>query len=450
MSDDKMGYRYWNKFWSKYWTPPKEKLEQVKKSFKGDKILAMGIMPVRGPAGFRKLDYEFAKKINVKEVMDKIQASHFNVLGVVIKDTDGACMWNTKIGWNPTGRDLLGEFVDAGKDCNIRVMVSFTSMNDAYQGHTHPERASIHGKAGILFTRDEFGKLVKEKYNVGDVSTHDEGEMRVDLPDGVSLEEYKKVIPFLQNKVQLKKGEARGARGTGYIPTTTFMCPNSEHVDYLVDLAGEVVKNYKLSGFFADYIRYDGAYTDLCACERCKTKFREKYGNAKILKSKQWYDFKEESIARYAEKLNDRIKSIDPNCVSGWFCLPGPPLFTRKRLGQNWTLLGQYLDVASPMIYPYLTGTRDDGRWWGFVAGVAHWYSIQNMKHRLKEFYNQVVLTITNSVECNAEEMLKQMVTYDFGLGTALFIYHGTKESQWQAVKKFAEEQYGLEALGLN
>jgi hypothetical protein len=450
MSEDKMNYKYWNKFWSKYWTPPLEKVESVKKSFQGDKILAMGIMPVRGAEGFRKLDYEFSKKIKILEVMDKISHSHFNTLGVVIKDTDGACLWNTKIGWNPTERDLLGEFVDAGKDYNIRVMVSFTSMNDAYQGHTHPERASIHGKSGFNFTRNEYGKRKKVLYHVGDVSTHDEGEMRVDLPQGTTLEQYQKVIPFLQNKTQPKKGASRGSRGTGYIPTTTFMCPNSEHVDYLVDLAGEVVKNYKIAGFFADYIRYDGSYMDICTCERCRTKFATKYGNKKPMKCSEWYDFKEDTIASYAEKLNTRIKSIDPTCVTGWFCLPGPPIFTRNRLGQNWVKLGKHLDVASPMIYPYLTGTRDDGRWWAFVAGVAHWYSIQNMKHRLKEFKDQVVLTITNSVECNAEEMLKQMVTYDFGLGTALFIYHGTKESQWEAVKKFAEEQYGLDKLGLN
>ncbi len=57
MSADKMDYRYWNKFWSKYWTPPKEKLERVKKSFKGDKILAMGIMPVGVHHELPKLDY---------------------------------------------------------------------------------------------------------------------------------------------------------------------------------------------------------------------------------------------------------------------------------------------------------------------------------------------------------------------------------------------------------
>ena len=74
----------------------------------------------------RKLDYEFAEKLPVKEIISHLEEHHFNVLGVVIKDTDGACMWDTKIGWNPTDRDILGEFVDAGKDSNI--WLSFTCI----------------------------------------------------------------------------------------------------------------------------------------------------------------------------------------------------------------------------------------------------------------------------------------------------------------------------------
>ncbi|MFW9939158.1 MAG: hypothetical protein ACFFD5_16045, partial [Candidatus Thorarchaeota archaeon] len=122
--------------WSKYFRIDENKIEQFKKKFGAKKIYAMGLMPVRGPKGFRKLDYEFAEKgLNVKEVMDKLEECHFNVFGLVIKDTDGACLWNTAIGWNPTGRDILGEFYDAAKERDIKIMVSFTSMNDAYQGY---------------------------------------------------------------------------------------------------------------------------------------------------------------------------------------------------------------------------------------------------------------------------------------------------------------------------
>jgi len=441
---------YGEEFWKKYWNPPVELIEKTRKRFKAEKIFAMGLMPVRGSSGFRKLDYEFAKKLPTQEIINHLEEHHFNVLGIVIKDTDGACMWDTKIGWNPTDRDILGEFIDAGKDSNIRIMVSMTSMNDAYQGNLHPERVSIHGGYGNHVDYDEKGKTIKIKYKPGDSTTHCEGEMRVDIPSRVKFSDVQRKIPFLQEKIDAKKGAARDARGEGYVPTTSFMCPNSDHVDYLVDLAGEVVKKYKVEAFFADYIRYDGSFTDICCCERCVSKFIKQYGDPrKILKSAQWYDFKEDTIASYGNKLSERIKRIDSDCIAGWFSLPGPPIFTRNRLGQNWTKLGQYMDSVSPMIYPYLTGTRDDGLWWAFLGWLAYRYSILNMKTRMKEFKNQAILAITNSVECNVEEMLKQMRTFDFGLGIALFKYYGTSKAQWKALKTFALEEYGLKTLGL-
>ncbi len=426
--------------WSDYYKTDPEKIIALKSSFKANKIFALGLMLVRGDQGFRKLDYEFAeKKLNVLEIMDKLEESHFNVLGLVIKDTDGACMWSTKSGWNPINRDILGEFCDVGKDRNIKIMVSFTSMNDAYQGVIHPERVSIHGTTG---------KKSGVHYKKGEISTHNEGEMRIDLPEGVSFKDYKKKVPFLIEKIDEKKGKARGARGKGYIPTTSFMCPNSKHVDYLLDLTKEVVKNYSVSGFFADYIRYDGAFTDLCCCDRCIEKFRKNYGfKAKILKSHEWYDFKSDTIAEYAQKLQTAIKETNKECTSGWFCLPGPKkMFSQRRLGQDWSKLSSILDIASPMEYPYLMGTRDDGWYWEKVGNLFYWYFIRNMKKRIHEFKSPV-LAVTNSVECNSEEMLKQMRGFDFGLGISVFKYFGTTDAQWIALKEYAEKEIGLENL---
>ena len=426
--------------WTDYFKTDPKGISVFKSAFKTNQIYGMGLMPVRGPKGFRKLDYEYAeRKLNVIEVMDKLENHHINLLGLVIKDTDGACMWDTKAGWNPTNRDILGEFCDAGKDRSIKIMVSFTSMNDAYQGAIHPERVSIHGKTG-----KKSGIL----YNKGEISTHEEGEMRIDLPEGVLFKEYKKKVPFLTEKIDLKKGKARGTRGKGYIPTTSFMCPNSKHVDYLLDLTREVVKNYSVSGFFADYIRYDGAFTDLCCCDRCIEKFNKNYGfKAKLLKSHEWYDFKSDTIAEYAQKLQIVIKDTDEECMSGWFCLPGPKkMLSQKRLGQDWTKLSSILDVASPMEYPYLMGTRDDGWYWGKVGSLFYWYFTRNMKKRIHEFRSPI-LAVTNSVECNSKEMLKQMRGFDFGLGIAVFKYYGTSDAQWIALKKYAEEEIGLENL---
>jgi hypothetical protein len=425
-------------FWSKYL---KYDLNNpLYENLGGNKIFAMGLMPVRGPKGFRNLDYEFAETLlNPKEVIQKLDESHFNVLGLVIKDTDGACLWDTQKGWNPIGRDLLGEFCDIGLDYNIQIMASFTSMNDAYQGYLHPERVSVHGKDG---------KKKGIKYSRGDISTHEEGEMRVDLPNNISFEQYKKKVPFLLNKVDQKVGKSRAARGRGYIPLTSFMCPNSEHIDYLLDLTHEVVSNYKLMGFFADYIRYDGAFTDLCACNRCIEQFYSQNNQeTKLLKSKQWYDFKADTIANYGLKLHNTIKNANKDCISGWFCLPGPKnMFTRKRLGQDWSKLSSIFDVTSPMEYPYLMGTEDDGWFWGKFGDFSFWYFTRNMKKRIHEFKGPIV-AVTNSVECNAKEMLKQIERFDFGFGIAVFKYFGTSKTQWETLKQYAENTTGLENL---
>ena len=429
--------------WSKYILMDPKKVDVLLNRFGVKKIFGMNVMLVRGPYGFRKLDYEFAKNdINIKEVLDRIEESHVNVLGLTIKDTDGACLWDTKVGWNPTERDLLGEFCDAGKERNIKIMAVLTAMNDAYQGYLHPERVSVHGKNG---------KKLGREYKKGDISTHDDGEMRIDLPNGVSLEEYQKKIPFLTDKIDEKVGSSRGARGQGYIPQTSFMCPNSKHTDYLLELTKEVVKRYPIIALFPDYLRYDGSFTDLCACERCVSKFRIEYGKEpKLIKSEQWYDFKADTIANFAQRFHDTVKSINPDLITGWFPLTGPKkFFSRKRLGQDWEKLSSILDFNIPMIYPYLVGTHDDGFFWGTLADLMYWYSIRNIKSRGKDFGDKPVLAVTNSVECNAEEMLKTLRTFDFGLGIALFKYFGTSESQWKAIKKYAEEEIGLENLGV-
>ena len=86
--------------WSKYFDIDSKQFKHIKNNFGVEKFLGMGLMPIRGPKGFRKLDYEFARtQLNIKEVMNKLYDNHINVLGLVIKDTDGACVWDTKIGW---------------------------------------------------------------------------------------------------------------------------------------------------------------------------------------------------------------------------------------------------------------------------------------------------------------------------------------------------------------
>lgn len=421
--------------WSEYFSFADEKLTYIKQKIGLDNIFAMAVMHVRGNEGFRKLDYEFAEnQLDIKKIMDKLEECHFNTLGLVIKDTDGACVWDTKIGWNPTNRDILGEFSEECTERGFPLLVSFTSMNDAYQGYLHPERVSVHG---------ESGKKFDQRYERGEISTHQENEMRMDLPEGISIQEYQKKIPFLTEKRDEDVGKSRSNRGKGYIPLTSFMCPNSKHVDYLLSLAEEVVENYRINVFLADYIRYDGTFKDLCACDLCKTKFRKHYGSEpKIIRSKEWFDFKEENIVNYGKKLHLTIKNKDSECITGWFCLPGPrKWFTRKKIAQNWEELSSVFDIVSPMEYPYLMGTRDDGWFWGKVGDFFYWYFLRNMKKRANEF-NSPALAITNSVECNTKEMLKQLKGFDFGFGIGVFKYFGTNKDQWNALKKFGQQRF--------
>ncbi|MCK4686883.1 MAG: hypothetical protein KAT66_02040 [Candidatus Lokiarchaeota archaeon] len=59
--------------WTKYFKIDLEKNNKFINLLGAKKIYAMGLMPIRGPMGFRKLDYEFTEKeLDVKKVMSKI------------------------------------------------------------------------------------------------------------------------------------------------------------------------------------------------------------------------------------------------------------------------------------------------------------------------------------------------------------------------------------------
>lgn len=406
-------------------------LSLFRERFGNKKIFAQALMPVRGPAGFRKLDYEFAKAIDPREIIDKCVENGFNAFGLVVKDTDGALLSDTKVGWNPTGRDLVKEFEELCQEHDLIYILSITNMNDAYRGWKTTNGYKENGTVSIHI-KD------KRKHDAGDPAVHGEGEMRVDLPEGRTIDEMRKEIPFLTGDIDEKEGASRGARGKGYIPLTAFHCPRSSHIDYMIEIVKELVNNYQVDGIFADYIRYDGRHKDLCGCERCRKAFAQQYPGKKMLKSPEWYDFKEDTIATYGRKFNEAIKEADPEVVTGWFNLPGPKLFTRKRIAQDYSKLGATMDAVVPMLYPYLAGTAKDGWRWRYLANIVHWYFKRSMRKRIHEYGDIPVLAITNSVECNAEEMLISCKDYDYGLGISLFKYYGTTEAQWLAARKYA------------
>ncbi|MFX1299216.1 MAG: hypothetical protein ACFFD2_30685, partial [Promethearchaeota archaeon] len=140
---------------------------------KGQKIIAMGIMPYR-PRGLT-FSYDFAQKVNVRKVVEKVAENGCNSLGIVIRDTDGFLTYNSditvpvpknvkkyrkilsmnsehrkilfkapiinsetqyeeKLIPNPSGRDLLGEFLDESKAHDLQFVGSFTLFADDYVG----------------------------------------------------------------------------------------------------------------------------------------------------------------------------------------------------------------------------------------------------------------------------------------------------------------------------
>ena len=404
-------------------------LNSFRERFGNKKNFSQCLMPIRGPDGFRKLDYEFAKTIDPQEIIAKIVKHGFNSFGLVVKDTDGATLANTPHSWNPTGRDLVAEFSELCEQHDLIFMISVTNMNDAYRGWQHPETVCVHIKDG-------------KNHKAGDVGIHKEGEMRVDLPEGVSFKEMQKKIPFLTEEIDGMVGAARGDRGEGYIPMTAFHCPQSVHIDYMITLIKELTKKYKIDGVLADYIRYHHGYTDFCGCNKCRTAFAEQYPHKadKVMHSKEWWDFRLANIVEYGRKFNAAVKEIDENIITGWFNLPGPKIYSRRLVAQDYANLTKTMDTVIPMTYPYLTGTRDDGKYWGFLGNLVHWYTQRNMRHRWKEYDSETsIFAVTNTVECNVEEMLRSCQAYDYGLGIALFKYYGTSEAQWYTSKLLGE-----------
>ncbi len=410
------------------------KMELFKKRFGNKKLFFQTLMPVRGPGGFRKLDYEYARTLDAEFIIRKLVDHGFDGFGLVAKDTDGALVSNTNVGWNPTGRDLVKEFEELCQKYNFIFILSITNFNDAYRGWYTTDGYKNDGTVSVHI------KGRKNGYNAGTIAVHNEGEMRVDLPDGKTLGDLQKQIPFLTDLLDDRTGKSRAARGHGYIPRTAFHCPRSEHVEYMLDIVRELAGKYQLDGIFADYIRYDGSYTDLCGCERCRTAFAERNPGGKVL-SKAWHEFREDNIADFGKRFNDAIKGANEELVTGWFNLPGPDLFTRNRIAQNARKLAPTMDCVVPMIYPYLMGTSDDGRRWRVLADLAHWFSKKIMvkKYLGKQYGDTPVVTVTNSVECNAEEMLISCREYDYGLGIALFKYFGTSDAQWEAARQYGD-----------
>ena len=346
-----------------------------------EKIVAMGVMPVRGKYGFRQLDYRFAaEELKPREIIEKCVEHGINAIGIVVKDTDGACMWESELCPNPTKRDILGEFLDEIREHGIASAVSFTCFNDAVGIRRFPDKISItkNGALNIFI------------------------EPEMILPDGRRYH-------------------------------TGFMCP-LKYQEYLLDLAEELVRKYPIDAFFADYIRYNRP--DVCYCDADIKKFKE-HGNLKdtFILSPKRLKFREMIIYEFARKLYKRIKSVRRDTLVGAFVIHIGKILGSIYYAQNWSLLDRTLDIISPMVYPYLMGSIKDGVKWGIIGGISFLIAKAIMIRRV-EVKRAIWLPITNSVEVTPKEFEYQLNAFESEYGIAIFKYFGTTEAHWEIIKR--------------
>lgn len=393
--------------------------EKLLDKMAGRRVLAMGIMPVRGTEGIMRLDYEFASKksggLDPEAITSKCAEHGINMLGIVVKDTDGACCWDTSIGPNPTGRDILGEFIDAASETNVagdttmKVVVSFTCFNDALRGQALPESVSIRRS--------------------GEKEFHTEGQMK-------------------------KKNPETGKWDVQYM--TAFHCPSGPHVDYLLDLQEEIARKYKILALLNDYIRFNSA--ECCFCERCLEMYakhpeNKEHSPAKARKA-SWWDFRTGLIEEFARRSDDTIKKAAPSMLSGAFTLNGIKRNRIRLWAQDWGRMGMHLDVISPMVYPYLGASRKFGRLPELVGKLGNWsnkvwmnMAINSARKQHGEKSRFEVLPITSSIYCLGTETTKSLRNLQKEAGIAIFKYFGTATDSWEAIKNFSRTEPGYSGI---
>ncbi|MFX0103568.1 MAG: putative glycoside hydrolase [Candidatus Hodarchaeota archaeon] len=392
--------------------------ENLLKLMGGRRILAMGIMPVRGTEGIMRLDYDFASKrsggLDPRAITAKCAEHGINMLGIVVKDTDGACCWDTSIGPNPTGRDILGEFVDAASETNVaenatmKVVVSFTCFNDALRGQATPESVSVRRS--------------------GEKEFHTEGEMKKQDPNTGKWD------------VRYK---------------TAFHCPSGPHCDYLLDLQEEIAKKYRIMGLLNDYIRYNSA--ECCFCDRCLERYAEypsnKDNTPAFTRKSSWWEFRTNLIEDFSRRSDATIKRIAPNMLSGAFTLNGIKINRIRLWAQDWGKMARYLDVISPMVYPYLGASRKFGRLPELVGKLGNWSNRvwMNMAFNSAMKYGgddarAEILPITSSIYCLGSETTKSLRNLQKEAGVAIFKYFGTEQDSWDAIKHFYQTYFSLKS----
>ncbi|NVM30881.1 MAG: hypothetical protein HWN65_18720 [Candidatus Helarchaeota archaeon] len=397
---------------------------------RGQKIIAMGIMPYR-PRGLT-FSYDFAKKVNVRKVVEKIAENGCNSLGIVIRDTDGFLTYesdvtipvpisvknyrkilsvnsqNHKILFkapiidaktqfeeksipNPSGRDLLGEFLDESKAQDLQFVGSFTLFADDYVGDLR--------KDWLLRSRMGWSGRV---WNAQDgVYNH-------------------------------------------------FICPNYEgYRNYLRNLFKELFRKYpRLDGVGFDYVRFCGPQgvkefiqSDLyCYCDQCVKLFKEKYSidpqtiipHGKYWK--RWLDWRESVIVDLAAELHRIVISDRPDRLTGAFVFQYPPAL-QYMIAQNWKKLSPYLDMMIPMTY-HSFGTSANPILKAIILFLYKIFLLQ--KHGIKQ---SVVFPIVQATEAKPVDLYHALRVLGSGMTpVSIFKYSDMTRNHWKVLKKYAQK----------
>ena len=99
-------------------------------------------------------------------------------------------------------------------------------------------------------------------------------------------------------------------------------CPNGGYYqEFAVELVGEILQRYPLSGLWANAAQFSPWHTSVCYCENCRRKFRAATANEmpkENWKDPLWRRYNElryRWIAEWTELIHDTIREVRPECA---------------------------------------------------------------------------------------------------------------------------------------
>ncbi len=134
---------------------------------------------------------------------------------------------------------------------------------------------------------------------------------------------------------------------------------NKEGVNYLINLANEIVKNYNVDGIQLDYIRYPFQRNDNLmgfnhnSTEQFAIKTGEKLFENNYQTNFLWNKWKENNINDFVKKLSVSTKRIKPSLkISASIFSKSQPnrLNSIQQNWENW-IMNSYIDTLTPMSY---------------------------------------------------------------------------------------------------